>query len=166
MITEEVNIFPNRETPIVLPLGSSALSSGLFFICGLEPETLSPGINYTTRWRLPGERIVNSTLGRFVLSETRLMINNRDLPGTLLVVTRLSYEDAGTYACEGRNNASGVSATQWATASFELQLNGKPVYEYQYVYYILMFITVYSGTAIKHQHSNGHYGRQCGYTRL
>ena len=93
-------------------------------VCGLKPETLAPRVNYTTRWILPGGReIVNASRGRFVFSESQVSINNREVPGTVLIVRQLSYQDAGTYTCEGRSTASGVSTTQWATASFELQLN-------------------------------------------
>ncbi len=51
-----------------------------------------------------------------------MVINVRQLPGTILVVTEISYQDAGTYTCEGRSTAPGAS-TQWASASIELQLN-------------------------------------------
>ena len=95
---------------------------GLPLFCGLEPETLSTGVNYTTRWVLPGGEIVNTTRGRFVLTENIVSIGDRNLPGTVLVVTEIAYQDAGMYTCEGRSTAPGASI-QWAAASFELQLN-------------------------------------------
>ena len=99
------------------------LMPGLPLVCGLEPETLTPDLNYTTRWILPGGEIINSTReGRFVLTENLVSINGRSVPGTVLVLLQISYQDAGMYTCEGRSTAPGTSA-QWAAASFELQLN-------------------------------------------
>ena len=95
------------------------LIPGLPLLCSLEPDTLTPGVNYTTRWILPGGEIVNSARGRFIFSESLL---SRTVPGTVLVVTQMSYQDAGMYTCEGRSTAPGASA-QWAAASFELQLS-------------------------------------------
>ena len=93
-------------------------------VCGLNPDTLEPNVDYTTRWILPDGQIVTSNQGRFVFMEGRVSVNNEPLPGTILVVTGLSYQDAGTYTCEGRSTAPGAS-TVWASASFELQLNCK-----------------------------------------
>ena len=98
------------------------LMPGLPLVCSLEPETLTPGVNYTTRWILPGGEIITSTTGRFVFSESLVSINNRNVPGTVLVLMLMSYQDAGMYTCEGRSTAPGASAI-WATDSFDLQLN-------------------------------------------
>ena len=100
--------------------------AGLILTCGLQPETLTPNVNYAIRWILPRGEIVNSTAssGRFVVSETHVPINGSILPGTFLAIFQLSYQDAGTYTCEGRSTASGASPL-WASASFELQLNCK-----------------------------------------
>ena len=92
---------------------------GLPLICGLEPDTL---VNYTTRWLLPRGEIISSNEGRFVFTESNVSIDNRPLPGTVLVITHMSYQDTGTYTCQGISTAPGAS-TQWASASFELQLN-------------------------------------------
>ena len=101
---------------------SNKLMPGFPLVCSLEPDTLTPGVNYTTRWILPGGEIINSTKGRFVFTEGPVSVSGRNVPGTVLVVTELSYQDAGMYTCEGRSTDPGASA-QWATASFELQLN-------------------------------------------
>ena len=100
---------------------SLLLMFDLPLVCSLEPETLTPNVNYTTRWRLPGGEIVNSTTGCFVLTEGAVFIGGRSVPGTVLLVLQISYQDAGMYTCEGRSTAPGASA-QWAAASFELQL--------------------------------------------
>ena len=97
---------------------------GIPLICGLNPDTLEPNVNYTTRWIVPDGQIITSNQGRFVFSESRVFFSTGTLPGTILVVTSLSYQDAGTYSCEGRSAAPGAS-TLWASASLELQLNCK-----------------------------------------
>ena len=95
----------------------------LTLTCGLELETIIPGVNYTTQWILPGGETINSTRGRFDVIEDHMVINDTlILSGTNLTVTQLSYQDAGTYTCEGRGIDQGASA-KWATASIELQLN-------------------------------------------
>ena len=120
--SERVTIFPSGDPIIAL-----SRSNDVLLVCGLEPDTLTPGINYTTRWILPGGEIVNSTRTtidskRYVFSESFFLINGKFVPGTSLIVFPLSYQDAGMYTCEGRSTAPGASA-QWATTSFELQLN-------------------------------------------
>ena len=105
---------------------------GIPLVCGLSPDTLQANVNYTTRWILPDEQIIISNQGRFVFSESRVSFNNVLLPGTILVVTKLSFQDAGNYTCEGRNTAPGAS-TVWASASIELQLNCK-LNSNQYIY--------------------------------
>ena len=116
-------IIPNRN-PVVSPSQTHALMPGILLICGLNPDTLEPNVNYTTRWVLPGGEIITSSQGRFIFSESRVVLNNEPLPGTFLVVTEVSFQDAGTYTCEGRSTAPGASPL-WASASFELQLNCK-----------------------------------------
>ena len=116
-------IFPSIN-PVVIPSRTHALMPGIPLICGLNPDTLEPNVNYTTRWMLPDEQIITSSQGRFVFMEGRVSLSTGPLPGTFLVVTSLSYQDAGTYTCEGRSTASGASPL-WASASFELQLNCK-----------------------------------------
>ena len=93
------------------------------FTCGLEPDTLQANVDYTTRWILPGGEIVNSTRGRFTFIEGLVTVDSsRIVPGTTLILSQMSYQDAGMYTCEGRSTAPGAS-TNWASASFELQLN-------------------------------------------
>ena len=116
-------IFPSRN-PVVIPSRTHALMPGIPLVCGLNPDTLEPNVNYTTRWMLPDGQIITFSQGRFVFSESRVSLNNEPLPGTILVVNGLSYQDAGTYTCEGRSTAPGASPL-WASASFELQLNCK-----------------------------------------
>ena len=122
-IAEDVMIFPSRN-PVVIPSLTNILMPGIPLVCGLNPDTLEPNVNYTTRWILPGGEIINSSQRRFVFSESRVSLNNEPLPGTILVVTSLSFQDAGTYTCEGRSTAPGASPL-WASASFNLQLNCK-----------------------------------------
>ena len=122
-IAEDITIIPNRN-PVVIPSRTNILMPGIPLICGLSPDTLEPNVNYTTRWILPNGQTITSSQGRFVLSENRVSLNNGTLPGTILVVTRLSFQDAGTYTCEGRSTAPGASPL-WASASFELRLNCK-----------------------------------------
>ena len=123
LYSEEITIFPSSDPVIIIPSMSDALMPALTLTCGLEPETLIPGVNYTTRWTLPAGETINSTRGRFDFIEDHVVINDTlVLSGTNLTVTLLSYQDAGTYTCEGRGIDQGAS-TQWAAASIELQLN-------------------------------------------
>ena len=118
-------IIPNRAPgPVVIPSRTYTLMPGIPLTCGLKPDTLEPNVNYTTRWILPGGEIINSSQRRFVFSESRVSHVTGPLPGTVLVVTGLSYQDAGSYTCEGRSTTPGASPL-WASASFELQLNCK-----------------------------------------
>ena len=115
---------------------SLELLPGLPLLCGLEPETLTPSVNYTTRWILPGGEIINSTYtrGHFIFAEGPVSVSGRNVPGTVLVVLQISYQDAGMYTCEGRSTDPGASA-QWAAASFELQLNCELSQQYYIVGY-------------------------------
>ena len=119
-------IFPIRN-PIVIPSLIDILRPAIPLVCGLNPDTLQANINYTTRWILPNGQTITSSQGRFVFSESRVSLNNEPFPGAILVVTRLFYQDAGTYTCEGRSTAPGASPLMplWVSASFELQLNCK-----------------------------------------
>ena len=123
-VAEDITIIPNR-SPIVIPSLTHKLMPGIPLICGLTPDTLEPNINYTTRWILPNGTTIISDRGRFIFSENRVSLSTGPLPGTILVVTSLSYQDAGNYTCEARSTAPGASSL-WASASFELQLNCKP----------------------------------------
>ena len=120
-ITEDITIIPNR-SPIVIPSLTHKLMPGIPLVCGLNPDTLEPNINYTTRWILPNGQTITSSQGRFVFSESRVALNIGPLPGTVLVVTELSFQDAGNYTCEARSTAPEASPL-WVSASFELQLN-------------------------------------------
>ena len=122
-VAEDVTIIPNR-SPVIIPSLIDILRPGIPLVCGLNPDTLEPNVNYTTRWILPNGQTIASTQERFVFSESRVSVNNEPLPGTILVVTGLSHQDAGTYTCEGRSTAPGASPL-WASASIELQLNCK-----------------------------------------
>ena len=123
-IAEDVMIIPNRN-PVAIPSQTNILTPGIPLVCGLNPDTLEPNVNYTTRWIVPGGQIITSTQGRFVFHEDRVSLNNALLPGTVLVVTGLSFQDAGNYTCEARSNAFPGASPLWASASFELQLNCK-----------------------------------------
>ena len=120
----DVTIVPSRN-PVVIPSLTHTLTPGIPLVCGLNPDTLEPNVNYTTRWILPDGTTITSSQGRFVFSESRVSLSSGEVgPGTILVVTSLSYQDAGNYTCEGRSTAPGASPL-WASASFELQLNCK-----------------------------------------
>ena len=122
-VAEDVMIIPSRN-PVVIPSRANILIAGIPLTCGLKPDTLEPNVNYTTQWILPDGQTITSNQGRFVFSESRVSFSTEILPGTILVVVGLSYQDAGTYMCEGRSTVPGAS-TLWASASFELQLNCK-----------------------------------------
>ena len=124
-VPENIMIFPNK-SPVVIPSQINILIPGIPLICVLNPYTLEPNVNYTTRWIVPDGTTITSDQGRFILSENRLSVSvsTGPLPSTILVVTSLSYQDAGNYTCEGRSTAPGASPL-WASASFELQLNCK-----------------------------------------
>ena len=118
-------MLPARDL-IIVPSQTNTLLPGLPLSCGLEPDTLEPNVNYTTRWIVPGGQIINSTEERFLFSESMVSIDGRQLPGTILVVINIFYQDAGTYICEGRSTAPGASI-QWASANIEVQLNCESV---------------------------------------
>ena len=120
-VVEDITIIPNRN-PVVIPSRTNILIPGIPLICGLNPDTLEPNVNYTTRWILPNGTTITSSQERFVFSESRVSLSTGSLPGTILVVTLLSYKDAGNYTCEARSTAPEASPL-WASASFELQLN-------------------------------------------
>ena len=101
------------------PSLTHTLSPGTFLVCHIEPDTLVPGVNYTTRWITPRGLTINSSQDRFVFYESA--VTSDGLPGTVFVISQVSYQDAGTYTCEGRYNASGDSAP-WASATIDLQL--------------------------------------------
>ncbi len=155
--SEDVTIVSNGN-PIVIPSQRNPLLSGLPLICGLMPDTLEPNVNYTTRWIVPAGETITSTQGRFVFTESRLSLNSiGEVPGTILVVTQLSYQDAGNYTCEGRSTAPGAS-TLWASATFELQLNcelNTNQYNNSNLYHGLYIIIItYSRTAIQYKLSS------------
>ena len=104
---------------MTVPSLTHELLPGVFLVCRIEPDTLVRGVNYTTRWITPTGVTISSSQNRFVLNEGA--VTSDGLPGTVFVVAQLSYQDAGTYTCEGRYNASGDSAP-WASATIELQL--------------------------------------------
>ena len=130
---EEVNvtIFPETRKH-VLPSEKSEIDQimpSLFLVCGLEPDTLEPNINYITQWIVPGGQIISSSdhniiEGRFSFTEEIYTINSREQPSTILLVANIFYQDAGIYICEGKSTAPGAS-TQRASASIEVQLNCK-----------------------------------------
>ena len=120
--TEDITLLRWSGPTAIVPSMSVELKTAIPLICGLEPETPTPGLNYTTRWILPGGEIVNSSRGCYSFSEIDVSISGKDLSGTILIVTESSYQDAGMYTCEGRSTDPGASA-QWAAASIELQLN-------------------------------------------
>lgn len=65
---------------------------------------------------------MTSSRGRFVLNEGSVTVDlSREVPGTILAVTQLSYQDAGMYICEGRSTDSDETSP-WASATIELQL--------------------------------------------
>ena len=119
-VAEEVTIFPLNP---VLKLPSTTLLPGVSLVCGLEPSSLVPQENYTTRWIIPGGEIINSTRDRYFLSERDSLFFGTEvaIPATLFIITQVSYKDAGVYTCEGRNNVTGDTSL-WASATTELQL--------------------------------------------
>ena len=121
--TDEVSIFP-LSSVIKIPSVLYPLRSGIPLVCGLEPTSLVPQVNYTTRWITPAGETVNSTRDRFILSEveSRFFVERNSTPATLFTVTQVTYQDAGVYICEGRNNASSNDTPPWASATTELQL--------------------------------------------
>lgn len=123
-VTEEVTIFPLHPV-LKIPSATTTLLPAITLACGLEPLSLVPQENYTTQWITPGGEIFNSTRDRFFLSEAESrFFASRMLPitpATILIVTQLTYQDAGVYTCEGRNNASD-DTSPWASATTELQL--------------------------------------------
>ena len=101
------------------------LTHGFGLVCGLEPSSLTPQINYTTQWVTPGGQIINTTsTGRLfineVISPLRSPLFGTAGPITILFITQWTFRDSGVYTCEGRNNASNNSL--YASATTEIQL--------------------------------------------
>ena len=88
---------------------------------------------------------MTSSRDRFVLNEgTRLV------PDTMLVVARLSYQDAGVYTCEGRSTNQSDEISPWESATFELQLCCKLLqYTDNYMYNHTHTWPINSGTTVK-----------------
>ena len=67
---------------------------------------------------------MTSTRDRFVLSKGTVTVDRtRVVPGTIFVVTQLSYQDAGVYTCEGRSICTDSNETSpWTSATLDLSL--------------------------------------------
>lgn len=115
-----VTIFPIDDAVVKIPSENRSLSPSVIFRCGLEPTSLVPQVNYTTRWTTPEGEIVNSTRDNFLLIEGIIS----QFPGTLLLIQQISYLDAGKYTCEGIGTITNDTSS-WASASIELQLDSK-----------------------------------------
>ena len=105
---------------------TTRLVPGVPLVCGLAPSSLVPQENYTTQWITPGGENVNSSTsgrGRFFINEVDSLFFGTEMaiPATILIITQVTYQDAGTYTCEGRNNASGDTSL-WASATTKLLL--------------------------------------------
>lgn len=85
---------------IVIPSEFEPLTSTIFVSCGVVSSS-----NFTTRWITPSNEIVNSgnTNSRYTFLEGDVNVDGRPFVGTALVISGLSYEDEGTYTCEGQD---------------------------------------------------------------
>ena len=107
------------------PLGT--VQAVTFIECGLQPATLQSG-NYTSSWTLPSREMITFGLPhsdtRFVVQQGPAQFQDLGfLPATLLIIQRLSYNDAGMYTCSVRNSSELSSPP--VTATIELQLSCK-----------------------------------------
>lgn len=92
--------------------------------------TLSPGVDYETQWRGPGDvgTINPATSDRYTIVVTTYESqddNDPDWSGTKLTIHKLSYQDAGLYTCRGRIRQVESNAEltfSWVSATIDLQL--------------------------------------------
>ena len=124
--TEEITIVPIRET-VTLPDQNMLMFSEIL-TCALSPLSLSPS-NYTSRWTTPGPMSTTLTSIEQVSMDDSYIVNNgritlqngSNIPITLLVIQRLSYQDAGEYICEGQID----DTSAWVSATVQLRTNSK-----------------------------------------
>ena len=96
-------------------------------LCFLMPSSSIPSQDYETRWITPSGAVITRSTdisGRYVTTEGAVPVNGISHPGAILGIQSLSYTDAGIYMCEARPSNS-TDETDWASASFHLQLNSK-----------------------------------------
>ena len=92
---------------------------------GIKPTTVvnmaclvsgvSSADDYVARWFHEDQEL--STDERIIINP-----NQEGSFYTVIVITRISYLDAGSYRCEARNSSN--SDAEWASATFMLQLIG------------------------------------------
>ena len=110
---------------MILP--DDMLRTSQVIICHLTPVSLVPNQDYESRWITPTGIIVTESsnlLGRYAVTEGTVPVDEMSVPGTIMVVQSLSYQDAGTYTCEARKTNS-TDLNDWISANIELQLNSK-----------------------------------------
>ena len=124
LYTEEISIFPNR-SPVILP--DLSLTSSIDLACVLTPTTLILQ-GYRARWITPAGEIIVSTNSRYG-TYTGGILDTQQIPrpSTLLLIQKLSYQDAGLYICEGQR-ANTSDASVWVSATVELRLNCEYIY--------------------------------------
>lgn len=126
---EEISVFPGDGSgPVIkIPSESHPLRSLAPLICGIEPTSLMPQLNYTSQWITPAGEIVNFTNNNFAFIEGEIRVNaTKTYPATILWVKRLTYKDAGVYTCQVRSTtASENSRSPWVSVNIELQLSCK-----------------------------------------
>jgi hypothetical protein len=94
--------------------------------------SIAPGVNYTTQWRGPGDTgaidpVTNTD--RYVITNGRVRLpDGSEMPGTMLTIRRLSYQDAGLYTCSVRSLAAPneeIPSSSMVSATIDLQLDGE-----------------------------------------
>lgn len=116
----DVIIFSHRDQ-VVLPTEFNPLSDSTFLSCGVVPVDA----NFTTRWITPRGDIVtpsSTNNSRFTVLEGNFEVDRRNIDGTAILLSNISYQDEGIYRCEARDQS--IVDSPWVQAVAQLQLLG------------------------------------------
>lgn len=107
---------------VTIPSESNRLTDSTFLSCGVVP----PDANFVTRWITPNGGILTSSNtnnnSRLSVLEGSFELNQRNIDGTALILRNLSYQDAGMYRCEARDQS--ILDSPWVQAVLKLELLG------------------------------------------
>ena len=105
---------------VVIEPGSSVNTFTPLF-CEVTPDNVTIAI----RWNLPNGNIVTEgTTGRFFVEQG---LGGLGRLNVLLLISQLSYQDAGVYTCEVMDLDPTIPDAPWIPATVELKLNGKNI---------------------------------------
>ena len=118
---EEFTIFSPLGPVVKIPSETYTLRPHVILPCALS---LAPGVNYATQWKGPGHIGLTTNDYYTIAEEAVRLTNGSELPGTKLIMHKLSYQDAGVYTCYGRRlEDPNNPAPSWESAEIDLQLD-------------------------------------------